>query len=358
MCAAEREGMKTTSTLSIAILSSLWMTACSGPADKAGSSAGGQPASSAGRADFGASADVAPAPRDLGVIADAQEIDPMSATEFLVWTRDGDGHGVTHRLDADGREIETMAGIFVATGSGAWQWREEPRLVVTTPCERYDEEGGLLPSEPTAPGETTRATLLHVAGGAEQVVVEPATDLEGAADVQHGVELVASVGPYLFVRESTYAYTCGAHGNTGVTATLWDAVQGTSIAFPDDTGPIEQPRVDAMKELSDEDDDLFPVNESTVTLTELVPTFGKDGALELGLQFTAPTCYACTRGGWGSYTKSAIAPAAAMPSLLVPFARPPEAVRTFAIAHPELKLGGWSPSAQSAWPVMPGGMGK
>jgi hypothetical protein len=339
MSAAEGVGMKTITTLSISIFATLSLAACGGPAHKPGTNEAGSSASAA--------TDVAPAPRDFGEIGDAQEIDPMTAEAFLVWTRDAEGHGVTHRLDATGHEVETMDGIFVSTGAGAWQWREEPRVVPTTPCERFDEEGGLLPSEPTAPGEATRATLAHLASGSEQVVVEPATDMEGAADVQHSVELVASVGPYLFVRESTYAYTCGAHGNTGVSAMLWDAVQGTSIALPDDIGPIDGPRGKAMEELSDEDDDLFPVNESTVTLTELVPNFAKDGMLELGLQFTAPTCYACTRGGWGSYTKSAIAPASTMPSLLVPFARAPEAVRTFATAHPELQLGGWSPTAQS-----------
>jgi hypothetical protein len=155
------------------------------------------------------------------------------------------------------------------------------------------------------------------------------------------------VGPYLFVRESTYAYTCGAHGNTGVSVTLWDAVEGRSIALPDDMGPLEGPRAKALEQLSDEDDDLFPANESTVTLTEIVPTFAQDGALQLGLQFTAPTCYACTRGGWGSYTKSAVAPAQGMPSLLVPFAHPPEAVRAFVSSHPDLQLGGWSPTALS-----------
>jgi hypothetical protein len=358
--------MKTTTTFPISILSFLLMAACGGPAETPGrGSVATSPSSNAsadvsrsGRDASGASADVAPAPRDIGEIGDAQEIDPMSAEAFLVWTRDSDGRATTHRLDNAGRELETVDGIFVATGAGAWQWREDPLVIETRPCERFDEAGELLPSEPTAPGEATRASLLHVAGGAEQVIVEPTADTEGAAEIQHGVELVASVGPYLFIRESTYAYTCGAHGNTGVSATLWDAVQGTSIAPPDDMGSIEGPLAKAIEELSDEDDDIFPVNESTVTMTELVPTFAKDGALELGVQFTAPTCYACSNGGWGSYTKSAIEPAAAMPSLFVPFAHPPEAVRAFATSHPDLSLGGWSPTAQSPWAVMPGGTGK
>jgi len=315
------------------------MTACGGPVERISALDGGEPTS--------APLSVDQDPRDLGMIADAQEIDPMTATDFLVWTRDSDGHSVTHRLNGIGREVETHDGIFLATGAGAWQWREETREVATMPCERYDEEGGLLPSEPTNPGEATRATLVHVASGAEQVVVEPETAAEGAADVQQGVELVASVGPYLFVRESTYAYTCGAHGNTGVSVKLWDAVSGTSIALPDDIGPLQGPLDKAIEALSDEDDDLFPANESTVTMTELVPTFAHEGALELGVQFTAPTCYACTRGGWGSYTKSTIVPARAMPSLLVPFARPPEAVRAFVAAHPDLQLGGWSPASLS-----------
>ena len=46
--------------------------------------------------------------------------------------------------------------------------------------------------------------------------------------------------------------------------------------------------------------------EDNLELTELVPRFAPDGTLALGLQFTAPTCYACTRGGWSSYTKSTI----------------------------------------------------
>jgi hypothetical protein len=331
--------MQTTTAFSISLLPLLLMTACGGPAETMTTLEAGAPA--------GAPFNIDETPRDLGLIGDAEEVDPMSATDFLVWTRDAEGRGVTHRLDAAGREVETLDGIFVATGAGAWQWREEPRAVATAPCERYDDEGGLLPSEPTAPGEATRATLIHAASGAEQVVVEPDSNIEGAADVQHGVELVATVGPYLFVRESTYAYTCGAHGNTGVKVTLWDAVEGASVALPDDTGPLEGPRAKAIEALSDGDDDLFPANEVTVALTELVPTFAKDGALELGLQFTAPTCYACTRGGWGSYTKSAIAPTQGVPSLLVPFARPPEAVRAFAASHTDLQLGGWSPTALS-----------
>jgi hypothetical protein len=331
--------MHTKPVFTLSLLSLLWMTACGAPGTSTVTAEGGALGS--------APVDTTETPRDLGLIGDAQEVDPMTATDFLVWTRDADGHAVTHRLDGAGHETETLDGIFVATGAGAWQWREEPRAVTTTPCERYDDEGGLLPSEPTAPGEATRATLVHVASGAEQVVVDPDASMEGAADVEHGVELAASVGPYLFVRESTYAYTCGAHGNTGVSVKLWDAVEGTSISLPDDLGSLEGPRNKAIEALSDEDDDIFPANESTVTLTELVPTFGRDGALGLGLQFTAQTCYACTRGGWSSYTKSAVAPAEAMPSLLVPFARPPEAVRAFAASHPDLQLGGWSPTSLS-----------
>src|SRR5262245_4395231 len=65
-------------------------------------------------------------PRDLGDIdAVPARLDPLPANEFLVWTREDDGCAETHRLDASGRELETIDGILIATSSGTWRWREQ-----------------------------------------------------------------------------------------------------------------------------------------------------------------------------------------------------------------------------------------
>ena len=68
--------MHTTTTLAISILPLLLMTACGGPVQPIASLDGGAPSS--------AQLAVDQDPRDLGLIGDAQEIDPMTATDFLV----------------------------------------------------------------------------------------------------------------------------------------------------------------------------------------------------------------------------------------------------------------------------------
>jgi hypothetical protein len=270
---------------------------------------------------------------------------PTPSGDCYVWTREGEEDTVTYHLDANGRTIERLDGIVIATTSGAWQWQVEDRPVPTVPCEHHDDEGHVFAGEPAEPGAATRASLRHLGSGAEQIIIDPGADLMGNADVQHDVGVIASIGPFLFLEESTYAYGCGAHGNTGVATTIWNASTGTAVALPMDLGSLEVPRGVAMAELTDEDDDAFAPTDENLELTEIVPRFAPDGTLVLGLQFTAPTCYACTRGGWGSYTKSTIVDAPALPALFVQYAAPPAAVRAFLRAHPEVAIQGWSASS-------------
>jgi hypothetical protein len=279
---------------------------------------------------------------DLDHDRSARAQEPAQATDFFVWTREGEERTVTYHLDAQGRALERLDGVVIATSTGSWQWQLEDRSVPTVPCEYYDEEGHAFAGDPVEPGSATRASLRHLASGAQQIVVDPGVDLMGNADVKHDVGIIASIGPYIFVEESTYAYTCGAHGNTGVSTMIWNAAAGMTVAMPTDVGSIEAPRGAAVEGLTQEDDDLFAPAEEDLELTELVPRFARDGSLELGLQFTAPTCYACTRGGWSSYTKSTVVDAVATPALFAPFASPPPAVRAFLRAHPDFELKGWS----------------
>lgn len=270
------------------------------------------------------------------------EIDPLQATEFFVWTREGEERTLTYRLDDRGRVVEELDGIIIATGAGTWRWQVEDQSVPTVACDEYDDEGHEFAGDPVEPGTAIRASLQHVASGAEQIIVDPGLDFMGSADVQHDVGVIASIGPYVFVEESTYAYTCGAHGNTGVSTMIWNTATGTTVAPPTDVGPLAGALQMAIGELTDEDDDAFAPTEQNLELTELLPRFAPDGELVLGLQFTAPTCYACSRGGWGSYTKSTVVDAAATPALLAPFAIPPPAVRAFLRHHPAFELKGWS----------------
>jgi len=322
------------SPLSIIAVLSLPLGACSGSAETTPSRAATltKPA-----------APTAPA-RTVDIDRDGApgEIDPLQATEFFVWTREGEERTLTYRLDARGRLVEVLDGIVIATSAGSWQWQVENRSVPTVACEHYDDEGHVFAGDPVDPGTATRASLRHLASGAEQIIVDPGADLMGNADVQHDVAIVGSIGPYVFVEESTYAYTCGAHGNTGVATMIWNAATGTTIAPPTDLGSLDVERQTAIGELTDLDDDAFVPSQDNLELTELLPRFAPDGTLVLGLQFTAPTCYACTRGGSSSYTKSTVVETAATPALLTPFASPPPVVRAFLRSHPDIEMKGWS----------------
>jgi hypothetical protein len=282
-----------------------------------------------------------PASRDLGDIDDDhREVDPAPRAGFFVWTRDAEGRAQTHRLDTAGREVETLDGVFIATPAGSWQWSERDLPIATSPCERYDEEGGLIRGS-EEPGLATRAVLANTVSGDEQGIVEAPPDADGAEEFQQSVELVGSVGPLLFVRQSTYVYTCGAHGTTRVAAIIWDASTGSRTALPVDVGSLGRPRAEALRALA-EDGDEFPATDETMDLTEIVPSLARDGSLKLGLQFTAPTCYACTHGGAGSYTKSTIVDADRLSDALGGYAKAPAAVRGFLATYPEAEVKGWS----------------
>jgi hypothetical protein len=341
-----------------------------------------------------ASAAVAPAPAPALALRTVRastanhdgEVNPTAAKTFLVWARDAHGQPFTYRLDRTGEERERLPGVYVGTRAGTWHWQEEDVEVPTKACPRNDEEeeDAAAPEGP-APGHATRVTLA-LAGGSNaggsnaggsnakvQRVVDPLspapspakpadadpdsdgavtaedherTDEEGdvlqnAEEVRHLVSLAGSIGPYLFFEESTYAYTCGAHGSTTVTSRIWNAATGRIEPMPADFGPLPNAITKAAQELT-EDDDPFPATDENLELTALVPHYGSHAGLRIGLQFSAPTCYACTRGGGSSYTKSTVVDAAGLPKLFSRYAAPPQAVRAWIAAHPDEHLGGFS----------------
>jgi hypothetical protein len=301
------------------------------------------------------------------------EITPTLAKTFLLWARDARGQAVTYHLDRAGEELERTPGVFIGTRAGTWQWQEEDVTVPTKACDRGDEDGAVIPGAPAAPGHATRVTLIPSEPGTKaQRLVDPlapaATEadadgesdesgagvtaeehgradegdlLQNAEEVRHTVSLTGSIGPYLFLEESTYAYTCGAHGNTLVSSRIWNAATGHIEPMPADFGPVPGAIARASQELTEEDDP-FPATDENLELTALVPRYGARASLRLGLQFTAPTCYACTRGGGGSYTKSTVVDSAALPKVFSRYATAPVAVRAWTAAHPDERLGGFS----------------
>jgi hypothetical protein len=275
----------------------------------------------------------------------------------LVWTMGPNGERETWTVDAGDGVLSRTPGVRLAAGKAVWTWRETPTSVATTACPVYDPSGSELPAGPTPPpGQGVRATLerdgQHGSGDAQEVVA--AVEADGAEDIQQGVELVATVGPYLFVRVPTYAYACGMHGNTGVDFIVWDVESRAAVwasSAPANAGfaadwPTVVPRAEALRALGDDPDvSSFVADDGGIDaeLTEILPSYDRDAQLAVEFQLTAPSCYACSDGAWASYTRSTQRPAVAVPAALRGWASPPAAVAVFARTHPDLVVGGWSP---------------
>jgi hypothetical protein len=287
------------------------------------------------------------------------ESDPARADHrdiALVWTVGHDGERETWTVDAGDGMLSRAPGVRIAAGKRVWTWHEAPQWVATTACPRYDASGNELPpGPPPAPGHALRATLERDGdeGGADVEEVVAPVEADGAEEVEQGAELVASVGPYLFVRVPTYAYACGLHGNTGYDFLVWD-VESRAAAWassaPKPAGfaadwPDVVPRAEALRALG-ADPDVAPFGAGDggmeADVTEVIPAFDHDAQLTVEFQLTAPACYACSDGAWSSYTKSTRQPAIAVPAALRAWSAPPAAVALFARSHPELTLGGWS----------------
>jgi hypothetical protein len=284
---------------------------------------------------------------------------PAPEPRTLVWTTGPGGDRQTWKVDADGAVAARYDEVRLVAAGKVWAWRAEAEEVETAPCQNDDESGAEASAAvPPPAGSGMHATIARVdatrtdvPGGSDAVEVVAVAGGDGAQELEQHVELVATVGPYLFVRESTYAYTCGAHGNVGFAFTVWDAERQTNVGVGLADGAVEsEGRALASKVLAADDDvSAFAENgELEVELTEIVPTYGQEAQLSLAMQFTAPSCYACSDGAWSSYSKSTKRLAPIIPDALRAWAVAPEGVRAFARAHPELSLGGWSELPQAS----------
>jgi hypothetical protein len=266
--------------------------------------------------------------------------------EILLWVTKNDpkgdtGQTRTYRLAAEGSltVLGEQEGIILATTHGELTWKAEEKEVVLKGCEHYDGS----PAVPSA-GTITTANLVNSKGDLLQKIVD-SNDAEGAGaeELQHHVTLLGSIGPYLFINETSYVFACGAHGNEMASAMVWDAEAGKAIDLWAEL-PNKDKLVDAAKRKLDEAEDDAPQGEEAAKPepAQMVPVYGDRGALRLDAQFARWACYACGDHEWSSYTRSAVVPTEWIPERMRAWVTPPVVVKEFLEAHREWHLGGWS----------------
>jgi hypothetical protein len=254
----------------------------------------------------------------------------------LVWaTAAEDAPPSTYALAEDGAVLSRTDGIRIWAAGTAWRCDVSVERVTTSPCQ----EG---PQQPAQEGRGVRVRLVpEDASRAPLEIVRP-FPADQANDVQQSARLLASVGPYVFVEESTYTYTCGAHGNTGVSFAVWDLDEGRAVDMladlPDRGHLLAEGKsaIDARPNAID-----FSRPSDPPALTELLPRIGPHGQLDATALVTVASCYACTEGGWSSYTVSTQVPVT-LPWRLRGVGAPPRAIGVFVDGHPGLTVGGYS----------------
>jgi hypothetical protein len=269
----------------------------------------------------------------------------------MVWTEGPEKERRTWTVDSAGTVVAQSDGVRVAVAGRIWQWKETGTVVRTRACEPLDDKRKTAPTPAPPPGKGVRATLEPLGGGVADEVVASVGSESGWEEVEQRVVLVATVGPYAFVRTELYAYACGVHGSTVDGYRVWDmarravAWDSTSPSSPEWTASSREAEKEALAEFGTMPDVAPFADEAghvAMALTEIVPSFDAGARLRVAFQFTAPSCYACSDRLWSSYSKSMRKPVPSVPEPLRAWEQPPAGVRTFAIAHAELHVGGWS----------------
>lgn len=280
-------------------------------------------------------------PRTVTVARVPRDGEPraIGAPTMLVWARDKQGLAWTYQVQPDGKADGRLEGIHIATTRGRWSWVTKTLDVETEPCDL-----SLGSRHPAQGGTVTRASVVG-SGDREQLIVDPETGCGGEHcpnEVRHEARPVASLGPYLFVEQSTYAYACGAHGFTHASFVVWDLDKARKVDLVGQVPNREALFAEAARQMIDDATDRLGIfGDGKADITEILPVVEGSSKVAFQAQLTVPTCYACGDGLWSSYTRSVRVKAPA-PAPLASFTELPTQVSIFLAHHTGLSLGGWS----------------
>jgi hypothetical protein len=258
---------------------------------------------------------------------------------ILVWGKTAKAEPKTYRLldDGSGHVIDERPGIWIHTSKGELGLVLETKQIALSGCS-IDE----TPPQ-RGQGTLTIVELRSPDGRAEQTLLGAGFDEFDVNDLEHGAEVLGTIGSVVFLNEHTYVYACGAHGNTTAGFFAWDAELGKAIdlfaAVPNQDVLSKKANALINAESGDDasvDDDVLP------TIVQLLPVYSARGALRLDAQWMRSACYACSDGLWSSYSRSAILETGFLHPRFASYAVPPVSIKVFLEAHPGFEMGGFS----------------
>jgi hypothetical protein len=278
---------------------------------------------------------------------------------WLVWTHDEDGAVHTTLVDASSRPVAHADAMVTAIDGRLWALDRARATRDLTPCE--DHLGADF-----GPSVEESLRLIPLDGDAEaRSVVRGVFDSTGAKDdatpdvgvVTQTVDVIGSIGPYLFARNAQWAYSCGAHGAWYRTSQVVDLRTGREIDLDaDDTVDAERTATERFVAMGQKDQSITTLWENGAPgplVHAAVEPRLDDGRVGLVHVFLADACYACGGSLWRSYAVETEVPAT--PPRVVGDMTLPLPVSAFASEHVKAEaFGGFAevPDVQAAAHVM------
>jgi hypothetical protein len=263
---------------------------------------------------------------------------------YLVWRAPANGAPTTRWVDGDGHVLGTAPGIVIASGETLYRLTTREVTPKLRTCEQIDNEQDRSPPA----GEDAKGVLvsLEPVGGGRAIALDKPVDTEHMSELDWGTTLAGSLGPLVFLEHRRTAYACGAHGDTDVTARVFDLEQHAVIAPIATDADAAAPEIHdrawpALSGPADGFDDALHV-------AEVLPAWSK-GALAPRWLLWTNTCYACTVGDWADYTASTWIDGGPVPSALAAVPPVPPAVAALLEAHGDHVGVSWGHAGSAAW---------
>lgn len=243
---------------------------------------------------------------------------PQEPASGLVWFVDGHGrHRTLWVSTVGGRPLSSLPidGPLWAEGSMLWQWTEEPVEVPLFECAPAVALSALGAAEGSARVVGTaiaRRVILRELTHSLALEVRGAPVLEPVRALSHGVEPVASVGPYLFAVEELAYDTCSARPRTEARTLVWDLTSATPAEVLSDD---EREAVASAARARLTEQGLEAA--APLALAALTPRWDPARGLSLDYLFVAESCHGC-----GAHVR-----ASSLPDALAQRSRVPRWVR-------------------------------
>jgi hypothetical protein len=276
----------------------------------------------------------------------AASAQPSNPAGVLVWTMSEPTPGErvisTYWLSSEGSQVlGHVNGVLIAVGTDIWRW-ETKEFVSKIDCpdmqDRFDKTSTFVGAALQRVGSDER---LWVVSGSE----EPTKCM---ATMDSRVDLLGSVGSYVFVDSYYYDYGGGAHGVNIPQFTIWDIASRKQWFGWENEIVSSQVDLKRIEKAMGHDDRSRQTNDNRPPWVKLrphsaKPTFGTDGKFSFESCFEADTNIsdynmAMSHGPIGA----AECALGRVPERFASFEQIPVAVVEFAREHAKEVIRGWS----------------